>query len=313
MTNKINERGITLVALVITIVVLIILSTVTISTVLGDNGLINQAKKNKNNVLESVGEEEDNINKVTEEYVNMMKTDSEVTLPTVPQPIEDVLKEGAYVNYKDSKGKTRKCVVLYGPENTNYSSYGIQIIAMESVEDVTLGSSDFNTSMASYNDAISTLNKKAREYNNYTYSADARCVGSAPGNPDYDGPGMCNNQDPWFLNYNGQIKDEDKSYSTDYSKMENIHGGILNTGTTYWLASRKLSSNPSYRTGDLYVYSIDSTGTLISSQLCLLYQDTSYNTGYSKTNGFRPVFILKSGLKVLSGEGSKDNPYELGE
>lgn len=313
MTNKINERGITLVALVITIVVLIILSTVTISTVLGDNGLINQAKKNKNNVLESVGEEEDNINKVTEEYVNMMKTDSEVTLPTVPQPIEDVLKEGAYVNYKDSKRKTRKCVVLYGPENTNYSSYGIQIIAMESVEDVTLGSSDFNTSMASYNDAISTLNKKAREYNNYTYSADARCVGSLPGNPDYDGPGMCNNQDSWFLNYNGQIKDEDKSYSTDYSKMENIHGGILNTGTTYWLASRKLSSNPSYRTGDLYVYSIDSAGTLISSQLCLLYQDTSYNTGYSKTNGFRPVFILKSGLKVLSGEGSKDNPYELGE
>ena len=67
MTNKINERGITLVALVITIVVLIILSTVTISTVLGDNGLINQAKKNKNNVLESVGEEEDDINKVTEE------------------------------------------------------------------------------------------------------------------------------------------------------------------------------------------------------------------------------------------------------
>ena len=47
MTNKINERGITLVALVITIVVLIILSTVTISTVLGDNGLINQAKKIK--------------------------------------------------------------------------------------------------------------------------------------------------------------------------------------------------------------------------------------------------------------------------
>ena len=313
MTNKINERGITLVALVITIVVLIILSTVTISTVLGDNGLINQAKKNKNNVLESVGEEEDDINKVTEEYVNMMKTDSEVTLPTVPQPIEDVLKEGAYVNYKDSKGKTRKCVVLYGPENTNYSSYGIQIIAMESVEDVTLGSSDFNTSMASYNDAISTLNKKAREYNNYTYSADARCVGSAPGNPDYDGPGMCNNQDSWFLNYNGQIKDEDKSYSTDYSKMENIHGGILNIGTTYWLASRKLSSNPSYRTGDLYVYSIDSTGTLISSQLCLLYQDTSYNTGYSKTNGFRPVFMLKSGLKVVSGDGSKNSPYELGE
>lgn len=313
MTNKINERGITLVALVITIIVLIILSTVTISTLMGDNGLISQAKKTKNDVSGTISDAGDETNKLLDEYANMMKTNSEVTPPTVPQPIEDVLKEGDYVNYKDSKGKIRKCVVLYGPENTNYSSCGIQIIAMESVEEVTLGSSDFNTSMASYNDAISTLNKKAREYNNYTYSADARCVGSAPGNPDYDGPGMCNNQDPWFLNYNGQIKDEDKSYSTDYSKMENIHGGILNIGTTYWLASRKLFSDPSYRTGYLYVYSIDSTGTLISSRLCFLYLDTSNNTGYSKTNGFRPIFILKSGIKVISGDGSKDSPYELGE
>lgn len=39
-----NERGITLVALVITIVVLIILATVAISFAFGNNGLVNSAE-----------------------------------------------------------------------------------------------------------------------------------------------------------------------------------------------------------------------------------------------------------------------------
>ena len=39
-----KQRGITLVALVITIIVIIILASVTIGTVFGDNGLINNAK-----------------------------------------------------------------------------------------------------------------------------------------------------------------------------------------------------------------------------------------------------------------------------
>lgn len=40
-----NERGITLVALVITIVVLIILATVAISFAFGNNGLVNRAEE----------------------------------------------------------------------------------------------------------------------------------------------------------------------------------------------------------------------------------------------------------------------------
>ena len=40
-----KEKGITLVALVITIIVLLILAGVTISLTLGDNGLLNRAEK----------------------------------------------------------------------------------------------------------------------------------------------------------------------------------------------------------------------------------------------------------------------------
>ena len=42
--RSMGERGITLVALIVTIIVLLILAGVTISTIFGENGLINKAK-----------------------------------------------------------------------------------------------------------------------------------------------------------------------------------------------------------------------------------------------------------------------------
>ena len=46
-TTKLKEKGITLIALVITIVVLIILATISINMVLGDDGIIQKAEKSK--------------------------------------------------------------------------------------------------------------------------------------------------------------------------------------------------------------------------------------------------------------------------
>ena len=54
MKKFIKNNGITLVALVVTIVVLLILSGVSISLVLGDNGLISQAKQSANATKEAV-------------------------------------------------------------------------------------------------------------------------------------------------------------------------------------------------------------------------------------------------------------------
>ena len=44
-----NQKGITLIALVITIIVLLILAGVTIATLRGDNGILTQADAAKNN------------------------------------------------------------------------------------------------------------------------------------------------------------------------------------------------------------------------------------------------------------------------
>ena len=48
-----NKKGITLVALVVTIVVLLILAGVSINLVLGDNGIINKAKEAKEKSAEA--------------------------------------------------------------------------------------------------------------------------------------------------------------------------------------------------------------------------------------------------------------------
>ena len=53
-----RQKGITLIALVVTIVVLIILATVSIITVFGDNGIISRAEESKSQTKEAMKKEE---------------------------------------------------------------------------------------------------------------------------------------------------------------------------------------------------------------------------------------------------------------
>jgi len=63
--NK-NEKGITLIALVVTIVVLLILAGVSLSLVLGENGLINKSKEARDKYAEATKNEQSELNKVDE-------------------------------------------------------------------------------------------------------------------------------------------------------------------------------------------------------------------------------------------------------
>lgn len=55
-----NKRGITLIALVVTIIILIILAGVSIGLVLGNNGIVTKAMLGKEN-MEKAQQEEDNL------------------------------------------------------------------------------------------------------------------------------------------------------------------------------------------------------------------------------------------------------------
>lgn len=61
MKNFKKYNGITLVSLVVTIVILLILSGVTINALVGDNGLINMAKKAKEKTEEATKKEQQQL------------------------------------------------------------------------------------------------------------------------------------------------------------------------------------------------------------------------------------------------------------
>ena len=99
--NKIKvtqERGITLIALVITIIILIILATVTLNVVLGEGGLIDRAQQAKELTEQAALEEQQGLNSLMSEFTNIMAEDQtppeppkvpETTQEAKPTPNED--------------------------------------------------------------------------------------------------------------------------------------------------------------------------------------------------------------------------------
>lgn len=70
-----NQKGVTLVSLVVTIIVLIILAGISINLILGDNGIITVAKKAKENIELAKIEEEKELNEL---YTQLDSEDSDL-------------------------------------------------------------------------------------------------------------------------------------------------------------------------------------------------------------------------------------------
>ena len=93
-----SQKGITLVALVITIIIIIILATVTLNMALGDNGLITQAQLAKDMASNSTTAEGEDMNRLMQEYANVMAEDSEINPPVVTPPTDGTFNEDKGVN-----------------------------------------------------------------------------------------------------------------------------------------------------------------------------------------------------------------------
>ena len=85
-----QEQGITLIALVITIVILIILATVSINVVLGEGGLIQRAQQAKDLTEQAALEEQQGLNSLMSEYANIMAEDQTPPEPDVPYVDESI-------------------------------------------------------------------------------------------------------------------------------------------------------------------------------------------------------------------------------
>ena len=235
------------------------------------------------------------------EYANIMAEDENTPIEPEKPTAEDTLKAGDYVTYPSAQGDI-ECRVLYD----STSEYGVQLITSACVgNDVTLGDSDFTTSMNSYNNAISTLNNAAGVYNNSDYST-ARCVGSNPIKPSAEA-GYFTSSESYMSAYNGQLKDTDTNYETDYNQMEALK--INDIADEYWLASRGVYSSSS--SSGFSVRCVDASGYVDLSILCDVISGGRANAN-DDSNGLRPVFTLKSGIKVTGGNGESGTPYTLG-
>lgn len=67
-----EQTGITLVALVITIIILLILAGISIATLTGENGLFKRAKDAKNNTVDAQNAENTALNSYTDAMNNVL-------------------------------------------------------------------------------------------------------------------------------------------------------------------------------------------------------------------------------------------------
>ena len=110
-----NERGITLVALVITIIVLLILAGVTLSMVMGDSGIFGKANSAKESTQLSNAEETIKL-AVLENKVNSVSGDASLTNDQLKEEIAKKLTEQGYT----VSGST---VTYYGDKKIDIEDY----------------------------------------------------------------------------------------------------------------------------------------------------------------------------------------------
>lgn len=343
--KRINNEGITLIALIITIIVLIILAGVSISMLTGQNGILTQAQNAKENIEKAGVIEEARIDILeiqTAENTVLTKIQLKDILSKYFEPMpEEVSLDDVLITKEEYGGKYEILVsdiyngelartaeeVLLVNENGNtaqekspfvkyngldcrvlYSdeTHGIQIVAVNNVEDVTLGEKgNFEKSRQDYNNAIDILNNKAKEHIG-TKAIDARCLGGIPELKDGK--------------FQGDTSGTEYVEGYEFKKVANYIGYDLGqirrlefkiTGTP-WLASRGRKGiviNTGGQGQGFAVKYLENNADHTDS-ICEVYFDgISETKGYSRTHGLIPIFLILPDTTITSGDGSENNPY----
>ena len=136
---KYGKRGITLISLVVTIIVLLILAGVTIATLTGENGILTRAQESKNTTENA---KDDELRRLTvleaaTNLENQLYTDKNGDTATIPAGFavsqvegENIIEEGLVII--DSKGNEYVWIPIFEKDDKNdwgidYDSYNITI------------------------------------------------------------------------------------------------------------------------------------------------------------------------------------------
>ena len=94
MKNQLkNNKGVTLIALVVTIVILIILAAVSMTMVLGNNGIFEQAKKGANSMASAEANTQEGFNSMSAEIDKIISGNGGSESPDEPQPPKETIEE----------------------------------------------------------------------------------------------------------------------------------------------------------------------------------------------------------------------------
>ena len=168
-TKKNSEKGVTLLTLGITIIILIILSSVTINMTLGDNGLVSQAQKKNSIAINKINKEDQLMNSLTEEYSQTMSEDS-ISKITVPMSSKEISKDagkyyGAEVKgYECENNGVQKWRIFYA-DNSNIYLIADDYISYDKAPNgkngtpVTKGNNDYQIS---FNNVINDYSEGAK-------------------------------------------------------------------------------------------------------------------------------------------------------
>ena len=111
-----KEKGVTLITLVTTIIVLMILATVSLNVALGEGGLIDRAKQVRNLTEQAVLDEQQSVNKIFSEYANIMtEGQTPIPIPEEKSEVAEAIENGTkYTDTKPVKDDLKNTVYIPG-------------------------------------------------------------------------------------------------------------------------------------------------------------------------------------------------------
>ena len=149
-----NYNGITLIALIITIIVLLILAGVSISAIVGDNGIVSQALKSKEKTEIAAIQEDVEILKSGEWIVNISEDDTKLTRQELLNKINIEYEGSYYVGNKIITADKQYQILIRNDENltvivSKYDGGSLEPgkLSMDLVENIDMGYIEIYVSM----------------------------------------------------------------------------------------------------------------------------------------------------------------------
>ena len=317
-TLKKTEKGITLVALVVTIVVLLILAGVSINLVLGNNGIIAKAKDAETKSAEASQNDLKGMNALTEEMNNALGEKPKVDLSKY--------KIGDYVNYTPNTVKSESIV------NQSESGTSEQKVAKdatlkwqilnidEAKGTVDLVSASPTSSTVKFYGAVGyhngpyIMNKICEElYSNSTLNVKARNINLLDMEKHLTAPGITARN-----GYSNAVQyGKTKTYTDSYSYYPLLYDGQKGAGVTVTAENASTIAQPNKDSGnDPYEESVETTSpitdktykqadnkvlTVTQTYYTISINKTNYGEAYKVLNNSTAYWVASRSVNTYSG------------